>query len=124
MRPKASDEQLRHAARTMLDQATEKLDEVTALRLRRARLAALDHARPSRRPWFAIPRWVTAGGLTTAAVMVVAVSFWSGSREDMPVRQPEEVAILTAQEQLELYEDLEFYRWLATDDSRGKDMER
>ena len=61
---------------------------------------------------------MTAGGLATAMVLVVAVSVWFGNtRERLPVRQAEDVEILTAQENLDISRDLEFYRWLACADN-------
>ena len=89
-------------------------------------MAALEVAGDNVRAGSAFPRWRdTAGGLTTVASHGVAVSLWfGGSRQNLPLRQPDEVEILTAQEHLELYEDLEFFRWLAAEDSRGKGAER
>jgi len=97
-----------------LDDDAENLDHDVLLRLRQARMAALEVAgkRVGRR--FFIPKWVTAGGLATAIMMAVAVSFWQKSpQEGIPVHQTEDVEILTAQENLDISKDLDFYRWLA-----------
>ena len=99
-------------AKKDLDAGTENLDYDILLRLGKARKVALEAAHPGRR--FFIPRWVTAGGLATAVMMVVAVSFWHTSAPDgIPVRQAEDVEILTAQENLDISKDLDFYSWLA-----------
>jgi hypothetical protein len=103
--------------RKELDAGAEELDRETLLRLRQARLKAVEEA--GRRRWWrpAVPRWMTAGGLATAVVLTVAVSVWfSVSREGLPVRQAEDMEILTAQENLDISNDLEFYRWLAVAD--------
>lgn len=104
-------------ARKELDAGAENLDAETLLRLRQARLRAVEEA--GRRRWWrlAVPRWVTAGGLATAIMLVVAVSVWfNASQERLPVRQAEDVEIVTAQENLDISKDLEFYRWLAAAD--------
>jgi anti-sigma-K factor RskA len=100
--------------RTELDAGAENLAPETLLRLREARFNAVAEAERKRARWFSLPRWATAGGLASLAVMVVAVSIWvSASRQTLPARQPEDVEILTAHEHLDMYKDLEFYRWLA-----------
>ena len=105
--------------RKELDAGLDTLDTETLLRLRHARQRALGEAERTRRR-FALPKWVTAGGLATAMVVAVAVSFWSAtSREVLPVQQAEDVEILTARDSVELCKDLEFYRWLE-DDGNGR----
>lgn len=102
--------------RKKLDAAAGELDAETLLRLRQARLKAVEEA--GRRRWWLVPKWVTAGGLATAMVLVVAVSVWfNASKERMPARQAEDVEILTAQETMDISKDLEFYRWLAAADN-------
>lgn len=100
-----------------LDAGVERLDEKTLLCLRKARQRALAEAENSR--WrFVVPRWLTAGGLATAMLVVVAVSFWPRApREGFPVRQAEDVEILAAQENLDISRDLDFYCWLTAVDN-------
>ncbi len=100
-----------------LDAGADSLDAETLLRLRKARQRALAEAeKKSWRP--VVPKWLTAGGLATAMVMVVAVSFWyRASQERFPVRQAEDVEILAAQENVDISRDLEFYRWLTVADN-------
>lgn len=100
-----------------LDAGVERLDPVTLARLKSCRMRALEKAH--QRGWrFAdIPRWVTAGGFATVTVAVVAVSLWfAAPRRNLVAANPEDVQIVASQEQLELYDDLEFYRWLAEND--------
>jgi hypothetical protein len=109
------DEKLLKRLRTELDAGSERLDRSISARLRDGRRAAV--ARAGRQSWglFSLPRWVTASGLATAAVLVVAVSLWndrSGQRT-LPGKLGDDLEIIAAQEQLDLYDDLEFYRWLA-----------
>lgn len=107
------DRELLEKVRATLDASIEDIDEATLHRLRRNRLDALEAAGANRQPFF-LPRWVTAGGVATVAVLGVAVSVWlSASRPVLPEKQVEDLEIITAKEQLDLYADLEFYRWLA-----------
>ncbi len=107
------DRELLDKVRTALDVSAGNLDDMTLRRLRHARLDALEAAGAGRRPFF-LPRWVTAGGVATVAVLGVAVSVWlSASRPVLPDKQVEDLEIITAKEHLDLYADLEFYRWLA-----------
>jgi hypothetical protein len=101
-----------------LDAGAENLGHDVLLRLKKARRTALEEAEKRAGRRFFVPKWVTAGGLATAMVMVMAVSFWYKSApEGIPVRQAEDVEILTAQENLDIYKDLDFYRWLAAADN-------
>lgn len=97
-----------------LDEESDRLSPALVRRLHDARMSALDAPRTG---WFRIPiapRWVTAGGLASVAVLVAAVSIWlGGSHNGLQVKSPDEFEIAAAQEQLEFYEDLDFYRWLA-----------
>lgn len=97
-----------------LDKESDRLPPAVVRRLHDARLRALEAPQAG---WFRfriVPRWVTAGGLATVAVLVAAVSIWlGGNHNGLQVKNPDELEIAAAQEQLELYEDLDFYRWLA-----------
>ncbi len=113
MKTEERDRELLETVRATLDASTENLDDGTLRRLRRGRLDALEAARAGHQPFF-LPRWVTAGGVATVAVLGVAASVWlSSSRPALPEKQVEDLEIITAKEQLDLYADLEFYRWLA-----------
>jgi len=113
MKMEERDRELEEKIREALDESVASLDGNTLRRLQRIRLDALEVDRSAHR-LFALPRWVTAGGFATSAVLVVAVSVWlSTARHTLQVKQAEDLEIITAQEHLELYEDLDFYRWLA-----------
>jgi hypothetical protein len=106
--------------RKLLDESAVRPDEQTRMRLRSIRLKALEVAE-QQVPWYLrFPRWVAAGGLATAIVLVMAVSLWiTAGRNAIPVAQVEDLDILTTNEQLELYKDLDFYRWLESADNSG-----
>jgi hypothetical protein len=106
--------------RVLLDESAMRPDDQARMRLRSVRLKALEVAE-QQVPWYLrFPRWVTAGGLATAMVLVMAVSLWmAAGRNALPVDQVEDMDILTTNEQLELYKDLDFYRWLESTDNSG-----
>jgi hypothetical protein len=97
-----------------LDEETNRLPPEVVGRLRDGRMRAIGVPPGG---WFRyriVPRWITAGGFATAAVLVAAVSIWyGGDRSSTQIKNLDELEIASSQEQLELYEDLDFYRWLA-----------
>jgi hypothetical protein len=112
MSEEGRDDAIARRARQVLDRRAEELDETERARLRAARLRALD-ALAERRP-LAIRRGLAAAGVGALGLMLVT-SWW--------IRQPgpdlgaadglEDLDILAAADDLELYDDLDFYRWLA-----------
>jgi hypothetical protein len=99
----------------LLDESTENLDPRVCLRLQQARLQALEARRTSRFSFFAIPRWITIGGLATVATAILAFFFlFNVPKPDFPAKQAEDFEILTSKEHIDFYNDLEFFRWLAT----------
>ena len=111
---KENDDQFSARLAQELDRANRNLPDPVLSRLRDARRQAVAEAkRSSGRPVF-IPRWLTAGGLATAAVIVVVVSFWHVPHRQPPPGVPVEyLDQLAAKERPEMIEDLDFYRWLA-----------
>ena len=101
------------ALKRELDRGTETLDGMTVVRLRAARLRALD-ARPRPRAWF------LAGGLagTGLAAALAAVLLLTPAMAP-PLSGLEQFDLLSENDNLDLYEDLEFYRWLAARTDAG-----
>jgi len=109
-----SEREVVEIVREALDRDVTELDSQTTDRLRRIRVAAVEQAGAARPRWFAVHRWTTAGGIAAFAVLVVAVSLWvSQPRRIQPPGQVDDIEILAAREHLDIYEDMEFYRWLA-----------
>ena len=108
------DEAFVRRAKAVLDRTAADLDQAATLRLQRARLAAVSR-RASWRPRLA---WVS--GL--AVVAVVAVWLWG---HQPPTQHPhaalpwEDVELVSSLENVELADDLDFYHWLAGDDTQG-----
>lgn len=114
------DEKLIETVREHLDAGAADLDGRVCARLRAMRADALEEAARRRGWFFRLPRWVTAGGLATAVAAVVAVSLWVADvRRERTVATIDDMELITAQEQMQLYEDLDFYRWLAEQDTNG-----
>lgn len=95
-----------------LDQQSEALDAATLSQLRQARARALeemDKKRPVR------PTLVWAGGLVSACAMVLAVVLvWPNNQDFSPVLTQEfaDIDLLMEEDNMELYEELDFYIWL------------
>ncbi len=102
-------------AKRVLDCTVREMDQPIALRLQRGRLAALG-SKPCRSAWMA---WVS--GLAAASVAAVALYLWA----PQPISQQhaavplDDFELVTSVENVELAEDLEFFHWLADDDTTG-----
>lgn len=95
------------AAKAALDLHAQELDELTIARLRAARHKALA-ARPRHRTWLA------AGGLAAATLSAALAAFLLfAPAAAPPITGLEQLELLSESDSLELYRDLEFYRWLA-----------
>ena len=98
-----------------LDARARGLDGATLSRLHQARAKAVEHGQ---RTIFGL-RLLPAGALTAAAVVLLAVSLWgplSPFHQD-PAEQPVNTQSVALGDELELLEDIDFYKWLA--DSRA-----
>lgn len=104
---------LEERASSLLQESAERLDGRTRSRLTQARNAALDAA--SRAP---AVRWLPIGAAAAAAVLAVLVTVNSFRQTidpidtQMALSPVEEIEIVTAEDSLEFYRDVEFYAWL------------
>jgi hypothetical protein len=102
-------------AKGLLSEAAENLDSQTKRRLERIRLKALSLAEAKEARFFPRTRWVTVGAFAAAGMAAVAVFFWlRTSTGDFPDKHIEDFEMITSTENMDLYENLDFYRWLAT----------
>ncbi len=102
-----------------LDENVERLDPRTVRALRGVRSEALDYFE-KKRGYQLIPRWITAGGIATSTVLIAAVSvFYFSSQKPSSLKNPEDFELLSVKGQPELYQDLDFYRWLADQKVQG-----
>lgn len=105
-----------NSVRQELDAAARDLDAATLSRLNRARQAALCEVGRKRRPLlFWMPGLVAAMGLT------LAIGLWlrPGSETQVPeLSDPaQDFAMLANPDDLKMYDDLEFYAWLDSQQS-------
>jgi hypothetical protein len=113
----APDERWTDAACRMLDESADDLDAATVSRLNRARHAALAASRTRRAPVWAWPALCAAVASAALAVLV-----WPVAQAPLETTPPGvivagDLELLAADAELALYEDLEFYAWLDTQQS-------
>jgi Protein of unknown function (DUF3619) len=112
-------------AKAILDQSTQEYDSATLSRLNRARQAALARRNPQR-----LRLWFLPAGLAGACALLLAVSLW---RPHAPGEDPGfgtlalplattnnagsgDIELVSGDDSLEFYQDLEFYAWLNAQD--------
>ena len=128
MSEKARDAQLAECIRRRLDEDVSGLDDATLSRLRRARRLAVSAAaegRPGR--WRSVRLFdrptgdwlVPAGAFASIVATALALSLLVAEPDDGLAREVEDLDLLTAGEELELYENLEFYQWLEKREQTG-----
>ncbi len=101
-------------ARQALIASEDRLDAATLSRLRDARAKAVEAAEGRDRGFFRIPNWMRVGAFATAAAAVMVLAVWvDPPRQELPVKSPDEFEIVLNADNFDLYEDMEFYEWLA-----------
>ena len=104
-------------ARQSLLASEEQIDAKTASRLRDIRSSAVEAAGEREKGFFQIPNWARIGGVATAAAAVLVFMIWFDTpRQDLPVRSADDLEIVLnvdSVDNMDLYEDLDFYEWLA-----------
>ena len=114
--------------RRRLDQDVNGLDSATLSRLEQARRLALAAVAQPRRRWWRMT-WVAsrpardwlvpAGAFASVVATVVAVTLMVMEPGNGLAREADDLELLTAGEELELYENLEFYQWLQDREQTG-----
>lgn len=101
-------------ARQALLATEDRLDAATLSRLREARTKAVEAAGKRSRWLFRIPHWMRAGAFATAAAAVILFAVWMDPpKQELPVKSVDEFEIVLYADNLELYEDMDFFEWLA-----------
>jgi len=114
------DERLLKRTKEVLDASAANLDVRTLERLRDARQHAMETADERPGLLLRLPRWVKVSGLATAAAGVLVFALWFTSpNHDLTVKNPEDFEIVLAKDQIDLYEDLDFYGWMADDEDNA-----
>lgn len=97
-------------AKGILDRTEESVDLTMLVQLRQARLRALESS-PSR-----LPRFVWA----TATMTVLVAALWLTQSVVLSPAPPlEDIEILASTDDIEFYDDLDFYHWLADENVAG-----
>ncbi len=119
-------------ARAQLEASVEQLDAMTLARLQAARLRALDTPRRSlRRWWFAAPTALASVAVASLALLLLSPT-QPPSSDPATRTAVNGTDVVPAAAETELYEDLDFYRWLDRiskaprdgQDQRAADQER
>jgi hypothetical protein len=83
------------------------LDPGTRKALKAARMTALEQA-----PRAAIPRWIPATAFSCLLLVLVGFLVSRGFNPlELPPMTAEELAVIASEDELELFEELEFYLW-------------
>ncbi|HYM35216.1 MAG TPA: hypothetical protein VET48_07435 [Steroidobacteraceae bacterium] len=102
-------------AQALLRDSAERIDGRTRSRLTQARHAALDAIRERQKNplrWFA-----PVGAIATAAVVaMIVMNPMRHPLVDPTIAAADELEIVTSEDSLEFYRDVEFYAWLADAD--------
>lgn len=117
------DEQFIQTSKKLLQHNVEQVDEMTAVKLKAARMLAVQRAQEKlmRPGWWPLS-WPSTTAIGALATLVLVVGLWwinpigPGNVNHFEM---EDMALVAAQEQWELYEDWEFYRWLSDSEYAG-----
>ncbi len=93
-----------------LKSSEDKLDMATLSRLNQARQRALEHAKETSR--FGLAGWLSFAGGVFASLLIVALFVGSPIPQDDAPLKAQDLSI-ALENNWELYDDLEFYVWLA-----------
>lgn len=107
---------------SVLDTRQDELDPAIRRRLREARHAALRQLDPQ--PRSGLRGWLAAwfrdghslGAVALAAALVAAVLWWPGPQATLPDAAWQDLDVIAVEDSLQLYEELDFYEWLAVSD--------
>jgi len=116
MSEQKSDQQFEHDIKRELDQSCDRLDAQTLSRLNHIRHQALEGTLEVNRPAF-YQRPLLSGGVLAACALVLSIGFYfnidTGNELGIAISELEDIEILSAEENFEFYEDIEFYQWLS-----------
>lgn len=112
---KHNEDELNRNIRQVLDESTDALDAHTLSKIRQIRAQAVEKAADKSFNWFG----VISGALATACVMILAVIILMQSPTPMQPVPVDDLELISSSDNLELYEDLEFYEWLEEHDLQG-----
>ena len=106
------DRDVQQKVRAELDKQLHSVDANVAARLSAARHRALDQLKPK-------SHWQPLAGWAVAATLVVAVGLWWQQTPSGNGLNPDDFEMLVSGDGIELYEELEFYDWLSSENDAG-----
>jgi hypothetical protein len=109
---KRNENELKENIRKSLDDSVDTLDANTLSKIRQIRAQAVEKAETGKtnsRQRFLV------GGLATACIMVLAVMLLINSPTSMQTVPAEDLELISSSDNLDLFEELEFYEWLEED---------
>jgi hypothetical protein len=102
----------------LLNHGTENLGSKTERRLEDIRSQALMDAGEKRSRFLHPRRWVLVGSFAMVTLAAVGLFFWLGpSTETLPAGEIEDLEIIASQERIDFYQNLDFYRWLGSEEN-------
>ena len=112
-------DKLQQQLQQTLDQQAEQLDAATLSRLNQGRQKALDQGLSSKWSWQP-DRWVrSATVFASITALAVCIDLFIPSGDSGTTAPFDDMQMLSAGEDIELYEELQFYQWLATQEQAG-----
>ena len=103
------------ATRELLDNSARDLDAQTVSQLRRARSRAVN--RLAR--FDPVGGWFPSAAVATVTLVVLAVVLWKPATYPGSGSMVEDIEVLSSADTLDIYQDLDFYQWLASDEHKG-----
>lgn len=104
-----NDKRLLDNINASLEQASQGLDQQTLRALQKSRHAALAQLHKPRHHWQAVSGFAVAASV---ALLVFALFTFQANDSDI-MHHAEDISLLSSGDDFELYENLEFYQWLA-----------
>jgi hypothetical protein len=122
-RTPVNDGQLSETAARRFDESVQRMDAATQSRLNKSRQRALAELGAEvgkgsgtwRRQW-----WIPAAGVATAVVVAITMLSQKSLLQEIPASALSDFEVIMAGENLEMLEELEFYRWLDTEAETDK----
>ena len=115
-----TDQELTNRLIKHLDADLQSIDDSTLHNLRRCRQNALEQLEKRKRCYMVPFYWLTPTMVSTFAIALLAVSVWiaipGSGHKSMPL---DDLEVITMQENTDLVQNLDFYRWVAETNNNG-----
>ena len=117
MKQEHDDMDLKKSVKAILDQDVNQMDDQIVGQLRQIRRNAMaEKGNPAVFRWNRL-RISLAGAAVGFMIVLIALTVYKGSNRPMTSSLLEDMDIITAKENLDFYEDLDFYAWLVEEEN-------